>query len=138
MDITRFRTEEDLEIEGVWVNLDSASRIKIARQGNPRYRTLFQKKLAPYRSAVRQGTLDEETAEQLLCEVMAETILLDWEGIEEGGKEVLYSKKEAVRFLKTYKDFKDLVQQVSDEMEVFRQREDDEAGKTSESASDGS
>jgi hypothetical protein len=138
VDITRFRTDEESETDGVWVTLDSSSRIKVARQGNPNYRALFQKRLAPYRSAVRQGTLDEETAETLLCEVMAETILLDWEGIEEGGTVVAYSKKEAVRWLSSYKDFKELVTSISEEMEVFRLQEDDDAGKTSETASDGS
>lgn len=138
MDITRFRTDEELEVEGVWVNLDSESKIKVARQGNPKYRALFQKRIAPYKNAVRQGTLDEKTAEEILVSVMSESILLGWEGIKENGADVPYTRKEAARFLAQYKDFRELVTSISEEMEVFRTKEEEDAGKTSETSLTGS
>ena len=67
MDLSKFKADRTAEDEGVWVALDgddNGAQIKLARIGNRRYREAMQRRMKPYRRALRAGTLDETTAER--------------------------------------------------------------------------
>src|SRR3546814_20679574 len=87
MDLNRFKADTALEDEGVWTTVDAASgcRLKIARIGNRRYREAMARRLKPYRRALRAGTPDDQVTERITAGVLAETVLLDWQGVERQG-----------------------------------------------------
>jgi hypothetical protein len=60
---------------------------------------------------------------------MADSILLDWRGVEEAGQVLPYSKENAMRILLEYKDLRDQVTEIANEMESFRAEEHQEAEK---------
>ena len=124
-----FLTDEKKEIEGVWESIGEGCNIKVARANNPNYNKWFTRLTKPVRRQLRNETLPEKKSEQILIKLMAKTILLDWEGMYEGGVELEYSEENAIRLLTEYKDFRQQVDDLSKSIELFRAEEDEEAEK---------
>ncbi|EDP66831.1 hypothetical protein BAL199_17258 [alpha proteobacterium BAL199] len=141
MDLNRFKADTALEDEGVWSTVDAASgcRLRIARIGNRRYRETMARRLKPYRRALRAGTLDDQVTERITAEVLAETVLLDWERLERDGVAVAYSREAAAAILAdpAYKDFRDLVVELASDQESYRERDLEDAEKNSVTSSAG-
>lgn len=125
----KFATDPVKELEGVWIPLDAETKLKIARVGNPKYRELMTKVMAPFRSALRNNVLPEETAEKLLIQVTARTILLDWEGVEHEGAPLPYSLANAEMLLAVSKEFKSFVDEIANQVDIFKTAEEDAAIK---------
>ncbi|NUB24710.1 hypothetical protein [Azospirillum brasilense] len=119
MDISKLKTDSSLEEDGVWVPLGDA-RIKVARMGNKRYQAAFNRRMTPHKNAARAGIVSDDVVEGILIEVIAETVLRDWEGIDDEGVPVPYSRENAVRILTDIKAFRDIVVSIADRMETFR------------------
>ena len=128
MDLKKLKTSDKLETEGVWVDIDATTKLKIARFNNPSYKKIIQQKLKPYRSSLRAGTLPDAIMEKALLETISETILLGWEGLQENDADVPYSVEASKRFLTDYPDFRDLVTTLATEADLFR-TEDIEAAE---------
>ena len=139
MDFNSFKTDLGREDGGVWVDLDATARVKIARTGNSRYRDLLRAKLKPHRRAIQAETLSDDIADRLLAEVMAETVLLDWQGLTENGEPVAYSTAKARELLSdpALKDFRELIGQLAGDMELFREQDLAAAEKNSPKSSAG-
>jgi len=122
-----FGTDKTKEQEGVVHEMGEGLKVRIARIGNPKYQKRFQALSKPHRRALRRGTLSDEIAEKLLIQCLAETIVLDWEGLEENGKEVKYSTENAVRILTEYPDLRNYVNDIANEMEGYQEDDNEEA-----------
>lgn len=133
MDLSRFKTDTALEDEGVWTTIDAATdaEIRIARIGNRRYRETMARRLKPYRRALRAGTLDESVTERITAEVLAETVLLDWRGLTVGDEPLPYSRDKARDLLldPAFRDFRDLVVELAGELDLYRERDLEDAEK---------
>ncbi len=106
MDIETAFANPEVEKNGVWVDYRDGSKVKIARAGNPNFVRVQEAKLKPYRRRQRNGTLDSETETRVLCDVLAETVLLEWEGFTKNGKPFPYSKSNASGLLQNSMDFR--------------------------------
>lgn len=127
MDLKKdFSTNKDLEEQGAWVDIGDGGKLKIARAGNKKAIAHLRLVSKPHLAQITYGKLSDEVSTQLAVEVIAEAILLDWEGITDGGKPLPYSKENAIRMLLEYPDFRDLVSKIADERKTF-QKEIDEA-----------
>lgn len=132
MDLKKeYGTDKDKELAGVWEDFGGGCKVLIARIGNENYSKVFRRISKPYQNAIRRGTLGNEKAEDLLIQAMAESIVLDWKGMEEDGKPVKYSKEECMRVLKAYKDFRDEISERAGSMELFKREMDAESEKNS-------
>lgn len=138
MDLSQFRTDETSEEAGVWVEMGEGAKVRIARMYNRKYKQEFQKLMRPYRTQARTNTLPDDVAEELLIKVMAATILLDWKNIFLDGKEIPYSPANAEKMLTMFKDFRNIVSEYAQDMDLFRTAELEEAAKNSEVSSGGS
>jgi hypothetical protein len=123
-----FGTNKQAEIEGKWNDIGDGIELLVARIGNPQYQKEFMRISKPHRRSLRRGTLNDEVAERLLIKVMAKNILLGWRGLKEDDVEIEYSYTEAVRVLTEYKDLRDIVSDIANEMDSFKD-EDEEEGK---------
>lgn len=132
-----FKTDENLETAGVWQDLGDSIRVKVARFNNTNHKRVMEGLMKPYQHMLRRGNLSEEIAEKILVQGMARTILLDWEGLEEDGKPIKYSMKNAERIMMEFKDFRDLVHNISQSMEIYKIQEDAETEKNSKPTSTG-
>lgn len=126
MDFNRFATDTKAEVSGKWFKFGDAELL-IARTGNLRYREHLRTKLQMHGAELSRGVIDLQLNDEILCEVLAETILLDWKGFTENNKECRYSKEKAKEVLLKYKDFRDLVVEKAEAFENFSQtaREED-------------
>lgn len=116
-----FKTDEAKEQEGVWVPLDETTRLRIARMKNARYKAALQRKLEGQKFQVRAQAMTDEAYQKILNEVVAETILVDWEGITEQGVPLPYSVENAMHLLTVYPDFRDsVVLTAANDAELFR------------------
>lgn len=138
MDIfKKYATDATLEKEGVWVDIGEGARVRVARSDNPNFVKCLQSKAKPYRVQSRNRTLSDEVANKVLIETMAETILLDWDGIQKDGKTLPYSKENAVLLLTDLKDFRRIITELADESETFRKQEMEESEKNLKPSSGG-
>jgi len=135
MDFEKFRTDEKLEQEGRWFPVGEGAECKIARTGNPRYKEMLRSKLGVYEQSLQQRLLDDDTADAMLIEVMAKTILLDWKGFEKEGENVPYSVKTAIEQMTEYKEFRNFVAMNADNMQAYKKvaSEDDRGNLPTES-----
>tara|TARA_Y100001938_G_scaffold150167_2_gene239913 strand:- start:1973 stop:2419 length:447 start_codon:yes stop_codon:yes gene_type:complete len=132
-----YATDSDAEAEGQWIEWSEGTRLKIARLGNPNYNRLLQAKMKPVRHLRDRGTLPDAESSRILCEVIAETIITDWEGVEYEGKELSYSRENALMLLTELKDFREDVITVATEQSVFRSEEIADSAKNSSRSSSG-
>lgn len=126
MDLKRFKTNQKLEVEGVWHDLGDDTSVLVARAGNAKYTEELRKRMKKYqtRLEMKDETM-ESVAERVLTECMAEFILLDWKGLKEDGKEVSYSVAKCKEILgnKEYKDFRSLIDILSNDMTAYQENE---------------
>jgi len=122
-----FGTDSTKEQEGVWYDIAEGLRMKIARIGNPLYQKRFQALSKPYRRSIRRGTLSDDVAEKLLVQCLSETIVLDWEGVEDEGMEIPYSKDAAVALLTKYPELRNYINDIANELEGFQEELNEEA-----------
>lgn len=124
MKISTFATDLDLEENGVWVDIGDGGQLKVARMGNPRYQEAVRRISKPHKTQIRNKTITEDLSDELLLKSMAETILLDWKGIEDDkGKAIKYSVETAFKLMRDLRDFRNLVVELATEQAAFRRDE---------------
>lgn len=111
-----YETDEQAENKGVWVELAPHVKILVARWLNDNHIRALDKLKAPYRDQLRAGIpLEKEIMINIAATAMAETILLGWEGFEkEDGSVLEYNFDEALKALKSLRDFRDDVTSLSE------------------------
>tara|TARA_R110000751_G_scaffold10671_3_gene38654 strand:- start:2754 stop:3149 length:396 start_codon:yes stop_codon:yes gene_type:complete len=131
MEIGTAFANPEIEKEGTWVDYRDGSKIKVARIGNPNFTRNHTAKLKPYRRKQRAGDLDDALETRLLCEVISETVLLDWEGFDNNGKPFKYTKSAAFDLLQKHIDFRNEVVEIASTEEVFHQELAEDSEKNS-------
>ena len=127
MKFSKFKTNQSLEIEGVWVDIGEGAKVKVARIGNTAYQKYLERSYKPYRKMQRTGTVPEDLQRRLFIEALAHTILLDWDGFtDDADKPVVYSVDAAISQLTEFKDFRELIVEIAAEAETFRDEEIEE------------
>lgn len=136
MKLGEFRNDLNLENDGVWISLNDAAKVKVARSGNPRHSEILRRLSAPYRRQISNNSLSNDVAFKISGEALAEAILLDWEGVEDDdGKPLPYSKSAARDLLcnRQYEArFRNPIVAASEEVEAFRQTVIGDAEKNSQ------
>jgi hypothetical protein len=125
----QYATDEKKEVEGVWVDLnDKGARVLVARAGNKKYARLFSREYEKHQRALESKT-DEADAlsDKLVVEIMAEAILLNWEGLSFKGQSLPYSKENARKLLGV-KDFRTHISKVSNDFDAYRVAQEQAAG----------
>lgn len=127
MDLNTFKVDQDKAQEGVWCDLGDA-RLKVARYGNKKFQDALKNAMAPYKRLAEQGRLNDDIAEKILINAIAKYVLLGWENLTIDGKGVNYSYDNAVKILSNpeYKDFREVVVSMSQEVDLFRKEEVEE------------
>ncbi len=134
-----YATNANLETEGVWHDLGDGGRVKVARLGNQNWQRAYNKLPHGLRSAASAGRLKGAQADEFdkrNARVLAETVLLDWDGMEEvDGTPIPYSVEAAEQALIELKDFRVAIVQIAGDMANFQAEEVAEKGKGSRGSS---
>ena len=115
--IEKIKTDVKLEADGKWVDYTLGIRLRIARAGNPAYLEAMRRLTEPMRQEIREKKLTIEDFTEILLKVRAETILLNWENIEDkDGATIPHSPAKVEEFFRDeeLKDFYKFVVDVSE------------------------
>ena len=127
MELKDFKTDKSKEEDGVWEDLGDGCSVLIARYGNRAMVNAYRKYPRVLRQRLESGQVDDDKSATIMAKVMADTILLDWKGLKEDGKEVAYSKEECARVLTEYPDIRLMIVEISNEAQLYH---DESVGKT--------
>ncbi len=132
-----FATDEKSELEGIWEDVGEGAKVLVARVGNKQYTERFKRLGKGLQRQLDRGTMPEDKQAAILISILADTILLDWEGFADEGKTLPYSKENAKAMLKKYPDFRQFVWDIANDSENYRvkDREDDLGNSSAPSSS---
>jgi len=141
-------TDEDLEKEGVWMDVPGfgGAKVKVARYGNKDFLARLRTLLKPYQNTIRKvetGKLDympDHVAEKLTDathRAYAEFIVLDWEGIHENDQPMPFKVDNVMRVFKKSPKFFAAIHELSEDESYFRKEVQEEMGKNSQMLSSG-
>lgn len=124
-----YATDTKKELEGVWKDLDGSSKVLVARAGNRLYARALEAAAKGRKAELsKKDEKSDAVAEELLIEVMAETVLLGWDGIGYKGKPMTYSVENAKTLLK-HRDFREVIASISDDINNFKAEAEEAAVK---------
>ena len=135
----QFQTSTEHEKEGVWLDLDDAGSFKLARAGggNKRYQKRLEALMKPYRRAIQTETLSDEKANELLRQVFADAVILDWEGVTgPDGKPLECTRENVIQLLTDLPDLFATIRDTAQNESVYRQHILEEDSGNSEPSSD--
>lgn len=103
----------------------------IGRMGSVTYKREARRLSQPHLRRLRNG--DTELMEDINRQVMAATVLLGWENLqdEETGENVPFSKKAALELLTKYPEFLEMVQEYASSFNTFAVKEKQDAEENS-------
>ena len=129
MDIfEQYATNETKEVEGTWQEVGDA-KFLVARSGNRNYTKKLIKLADRNKKALdRKDDAADKLSDSILIGVLAETILLGWEGVSFKGAPMDYSVENAKTLLGV-KDFRKTVMELADDFESFKAREESDQVK---------
>lgn len=129
MDIfNTYATDETAEKDGVWVEIGDA-KFLVARSGNPKYSKKLSKLYERNRKLLEaKDDNADRLSEELMTTVLAETILLGWEGVKFKGENLAYSTENAKMVL-AFKDFRKQIVQAADDFEAYKVKQEEEQEK---------
>lgn len=81
--INALRADLDKETNGMWVPYQMGIELKIARLGNAKYQEALRKAVEDRKVLLGVKELTDEQRQAVQKDVAAETILLDWRGVED-------------------------------------------------------
>lgn len=137
-DLSNFKIDKEKEIEGVWEDIGNGAKLLIARAGNKAFQKEYSKVPRGIRRMMENGTLDETENDDIICDVLSKTLLLDWKNILDEGKAFKYSQENAKTFLLKYPVFRETVWDMANDFKLFHDASIEDDAKNSTSASDGS
>jgi len=139
MELNKLKTSEQKSVNGVWVSIDDDTDLLIGRYGNRKFQKALNAAMAPYKQAINRGTLSDAKSDQIMVDALVEGILLGWKGITLNGEELPYSKEAATKLLldKSMRDFRELVVELSQDAQAYRDEEVAENEGKSEPSSNG-
>lgn len=122
MDIGKtYGVNATLELEGVWSDIGDGASVKVARARNKEFTAEIRRLTKPHRLAMRKGALPDDMMEKFAIQAMAKTILLDWKGHTLAGKPLEYSTANAIEMLTKYKDYRETILELSEELSLYQE-----------------
>lgn len=123
-----YATKEHLENDGTWVELGDA-KFLIARTGNKRYVRKLSKAVDRHKKLLdRKDDAADKLSDQIMVDVIAETILLGWQGVSFKGETMPYSLENAKTLL-AIKDFRRQIVELADDFDAYKAVEEKETGE---------
>lgn len=126
MSIYSFKTNKAAETEKGIVLDYGAEKIRVLRAGrsNRKYSELLSKRMRPHQRQISDNTLDPDTAEKIMTEVYADSIIIGWEGVcYPNGDPMPYTRDNVIRLLLDLPDLFADIQEQAQKLSNFREEE---------------
>lgn len=128
-----FSIDSDLSAvsDGTWATW-RGSKFKIAHISNLKFQRVLAKLQQPYRLKLEKGTMDPKVNRDIICQAMAEAVLIDWADVINSKQEKIeYSVEAALKAMQHDPDFRDFVSDFASNMANFRADEVESMGNDS-------
>jgi len=120
-----FKTDHELESEGIWFEIEKDVAFRIKRFGGVNKNDVA-KKLAdyqkPYSRQIQMGTMDQGILEEMQLKVFIETSVVDWKGITVEEKEIPFTRESCLELLKALPDLTDTLVAYSSDSSNYREQ----------------
>lgn len=126
-----FKTDAALEAQGTWIEYGEYGKFLIARSGgaNGAFRRKFDQLMRPHQAAHNLGALDSQTEREITARAFSETIVKDWELVNDAGEAVPYSTEACYKLLLDLPNLLDDLLRESQRIANFNAILRDETGK---------
>lgn len=129
-----FKTDANMERTGIWIDYGSAGSFLVARAGgkNQKFNQVLQRENRQNKFKIDNDLMGAEEGQQLLIQVFAETVILDWENVRGPDGELMACTRDNI--VKLFTDLPDLFDDVRKQaMTVanFREKELEDSAKNS-------
>lgn len=124
MDINKLSLDPTKEIEGVWKPLGDA-RIKVARQMNPKFRERVRalaEATGSQKARALIGPGDAGEVDPEMIEIIADTVLISWEGFKDGKEDYPPTRENKIALLTSKSTFREIVAEYSNDYDNYRQQ----------------
>lgn len=122
-----FKTKDEYEQSGVWLDFGSDIRIKIARAGgkNIKFISKYNKLMRKYGRAIDNDNMSEEESQQALAELFADTVILDWSNVtDENGIPLEFNRMNVIKILKDLPDLFAIIRTEANKLANFKDKEE--------------
>lgn len=119
-----FKTDSELEKEGVDFALDDKTSFKIRRfnSQNPKIKAAMASYYKPYARQIEMGTLPTEKSDEITMKLFIDVCLASWTGIEdEAGKPIECNKENALKLFKSLPDLFDTLWKHAQNFENYKE-----------------
>ena len=114
-----YATNDNLENDGTWVEVGDA-KFLIARSGNKKYVRKLTKAVDRHKKLLdRKDDAADKLSDEIMIGVVAETILLGWEGVSFKGAAMAYSVDNAKTLL-GIRDFRRQIMELADDFDAYK------------------
>lgn len=120
----KFGTDKKAEQEGIVLDYGDGMEIRIARAGgsNTKFEKAVQQKMRKYGLQAKHDLLEPEQQREIFREVLAETVVLGWDGMyDRDGEEIPFDKENCIQLFKDLPDLFDDVLEQSRKSSLFKQ-----------------
>jgi len=119
-----FKTDEKMEKEGIYFEVDSTTAFKIRRfnDKNPRAKAAMANHFKPYARQIELGTVDPEKMREINVMIFVDVCLAGWEGVlDENEKPIEFNRANAIELLKELPDLFDTLWKHANNFENYRE-----------------
>lgn len=125
MNIYKHYQTNDTAHLGTWTKWGSdGAAFKIARASghdNPKFKNAMERTLRRYKNEIRLEVLPEEVSAEATYEVFADTIVLDWRGIQdENGGDLPYTRENVIRLFREIPELFDEIKTFAVDRQQFQ------------------
>lgn len=123
MDLRKaYGTDLEKEENGVEVELEPGVFVTICRIGTKGFSDSYRRKTKKYQHLIKRGkSIPEDKSQEILIDLYAKYILVGWRGLELDGEPLEYNEENAKKILAEFKDFRNLIAEMSMDAELFRE-----------------
>lgn len=112
----------DKAATGVMIPYEHGVSFRIARANTPGYREAVRRIIKLHKRQLDSGSMGDAESDKITAKLMAKHILVDWEGMKNGGKDFPYSVENAEEFLldERYAEIREWIMAQAQDLENFR------------------
>ena len=136
MELDHIAVNQQAKTDGVWVELIDDARIRVRNSSYPPYQKAFEALIVVYKAKQVNGELSDKDSDAFRLEIrdlLANHIIVDWEGIKQAGKPLEYSPATAKQIMKDmrYEKFHTAVNDAAQNLDLCLEEVVKEAEKKS-------